>query len=952
MKRQLLTVLILTALLLLAAMTVYAQEPEGGYTILIPLPVPQPVEVPPGVASAEAYTRHSAKAMLERLGQLQGEGRVDGFELLLDEHAIRVAATDPEELRDLDRDEPVLSVDEGGLACAVKGAKAVEDVLEAARHTEMVPAIPQATNPSIVVYYSGNYGHVWGQTGPDTPVQMVLKDASGVLKATDTVTSTSYGTYSFYPDWQTCLGYDWYPEPGDTVEVTAAGNPVSAEVAEISAVPDPAAGVVSGQTTPGRSVEIVGDSTATDCEYTGYSAEVTSDATGHFSATIDGGFDRSVSPAVYVYDTNENATYTYFYPPRIELDDGGNPSGHMRPEVSYTAALIRGESPVATFSGMTGEWGEYGGSFGETAQAGDVIEISGGGQVISTTFFTLNDLTVDREQDRIRGNVGGLAASRWMRVSMRRPLHACTYDTSCATDVVAGDGGFAFDFGGEDFDLQRGDEGSLTVFDEEGNSQALRDRLVVPVVEVVPYDDNVEGYWREPGVVVTTTLRDSDGAVQGRDSDTTSSYDGGFRTYFWSVSFEPGDRVDVSDGTYTLTVSSVPTLTTYLDAAGNTVSGEGPEGSVLALQPYQFRSEASYDGWTNWLCYTDTVSGSVYGVDLGSQFEARARDYAIARYTTSEGHRVSSRSYAFTVDVEAGGDRVHGYTPAPGTDVVVELWRGGSARGVFTATSSSSGSYSGSLQNGTPVTISQGDTVTVKADGIPTYSLSIPELTAEEDPVRNEVAGRAPAQATVKVELNQPVTWYDWGVLTAADADGGYVADFDGVYYWDCTEAEVGACTRPKATYYNDEGHSVYVWGAEPAPVAADGYEPDGVYTEAVPYEGIQSHSFHAVTDTDWISFTVGATDVGRPYYLETRNLGLNANTEMELYDTDSTTLLASDTRFSPAASEIVWTPNTTGTYYVAVSPRWSNNAVDCGSTYDFVIGRHRVYLPLVMRGR
>jgi hypothetical protein len=276
----------------------------------------------------------------------------------------------------------------------------------------------------------------------------------------------------------------------------------------------------------------------------------------------------------------------------------------------------------------------------------------------------------------------------------------------------------------------------------------------------------------------------------------------------------------------------------------------------------------------------------------------------------------------------------------------MELWRAGSVQAVITTTSSNRGYYYGSLGSGVPVTITQGDTVTVKAKGIVTYNLPIPELTVQEYPAHNQIRGRAPAGATVDVYLSQSGSYGRWEVRTVADAGGNYIADFG-----ECTEGEVGACTRPKATYYNDEGHTTCIWGPDAPPVLADAYEPDDAYTTARPYVGIQSHTFHDYYDVDWITFTVTADDVGTLHTLKTVNLGLNANTMLYLYDTDGTTLLESDTSYQPKASEIAWTPPAMGTYYVKVEPysQWGDT-VDCGSTYDFLIAQYRVYLPIAMK--
>jgi hypothetical protein len=186
--------------------------------------------------------------------------------------------------------------------------------------------------------------------------------------------------------------------------------------------------------------------------------------------------------------------------------------------------------------------------------------------------------------------------------------------------------------------------------------------------------------------------------------------------------------------------------------------------------------------------------------------------------------------------------------------------------------------------------------------------------------------------------------------LVTVDAAGDYVATFDGIYNSDCDKADVGACTQPEVTYYNPDGHSVWIEGTVPPNVSADAYENDDVYTDASGYTGLQSHTFHAWDDVDWISFTVSSEDLGSAYYLQTTNLGPNANTELYLYDTDGTSLLASNLNYVPASSQIAWSPTLTGTYYAKVEPYSSSYATECGSTYDFFIARHRVFLPLVMR--
>ena len=953
MNTRRLAILVLVTLLLLQAVTVSAQEPGNHQTRLLLLPVPPPDALRYGAATVEVYTRRAAQPLLERLAHLRRRGEIEDFELLPDHHAVRVTTTEAASLRGLDGADAILAADEAGITCAADGARATEDRLEAARILQAAPANASETNPSIGVYRTESTAQVYGYTDPNTGVRMVLRDRAGAVKAVERTQSSSSGLYVFYPLWETCRGFAWSLWPGETVEVTAAGRTVRTMVADVRAVPRPENNTVTGTTAPHRTVQATADQTATDCG--GNSAETataTSGADGDFTITLDHGFDRSVKVTVRVFDANQNSTTTSWHSPRIVLDHDGDTSGYLQPNVAYTAALVRGGSTVATFGGTTGPWGSYDGSFPQAVEPGDVIQVSGGGQVVSTTFVGLTDLIFDTAGDRITGNLGAAAAGRTLKVSMRHDERACDRGGPCVVETVAGNGDFTMDLGARGFDLQRGDDGYPRVFDDEGNVQRIVGHLIVPVLTLKVRESGVEGYWREPGAALTMTLRDAGGAVKDTETVTAGSYDGRIWGHFWGTTMEPGDSVKVSDGTHALSVASVPDLTATLDAAADAVSGAGPDGSALTVRLDDFIVDPGYLRWTERLCRTSTPSGGTYSAAFGGALDVKARDRVDVYHTTREGHGTRVRSYAFAVDAEKGGSSVDGFTPAPDMEVYVELRRRGSVHASFTTRSSGEGEYGGSLENGAPAVISEGDIVWVEPEGMVPYELSIPELTVEQDPARNEIEGRAPPYGDLRVALTQTGNADAWGALTTADGHGDYAVGFDGVYLRGCTEADVGLCTQPRTTYYNDGGHSVSVRGPEPADVSADALEPDDVFTDATPYAGVQSHTFHAEADTDWIRFSVAPGDVGSPTYVQTTNLGPNANTGVWLYSVEGGELveLASDVVSETNRSKIVWTPGESGTYYARVEPLGEGTTVVCGATYDFLITRHRVYLPLLMR--
>ena len=215
---------------------------------------------------------------------------------------------------------------------------------------------------------------------------------------------------------------------------------------------------------------------------------------------------------------------------------------------------------------------------------------------------------------------------------------------------------------------------------------------------------------------------------------------------------------------------------------------------------------------------TTTVSGGTYNAEF-TDWSLKGQDYATVRYFEAEGHRIETRSYAFTVEAQKGSNRVQGYTPAPNTRVEIELRRGGGVQATAIVTSTERMQYNVFL---TGETIMQGDIVRVTPTGLTTYDLGIPELTTEEEPTNNRVVGQAPSDTILEVTLIQPATYDSWQTLTTSDADGDYVASFDEVYDWGCEEADVGACTQPRVNYHNPDGHSVWLEGAEPPAVSAD----------------------------------------------------------------------------------------------------------------------------------
>jgi hypothetical protein len=135
----------------------------------------------------------------------------------------------------------------------------------------------------------------------------------------------------------------------------------------------------------------------------------------------------------------------------------------------------------------------------------------------------------------------------------------------------------------------------------------------------------------------------------------------------------------------------------------------------------------------------------------------------------------------------------------------------------------------------------------------------------------------------------------------------------------------VNATALPEAA----QSYSLVFPGACNASVAPDDYEPDDHYWEANwisaggrlrQPEEVQHHNHHDADEQDWVRFNATA---GYQYTLLTSNLEPNADTVLELYDVDGTTLLEQNDDYPGGglASRSIWVCPTSGTYFARVAP-------------------------------
>jgi len=115
-------------------------------------------------------------------------------------------------------------------------------------------------------------------------------------------------------------------------------------------------------------------------------------------------------------------------------------------------------------------------------------------------------------------------------------------------------------------------------------------------------------------------------------------------------------------------------------------------------------------------------------------------------------------------------------------------------------------------------------------------------------------------------------------------------------------------------------GHEYSLVVSERIVSSKDTYEDDDVQTDAKPIyvDRVQEHNFYD-DGSDWLYFD--ATKDAN-YTIETENIGVDANTELVLYDMDGVTELMRDNNSSNGSnggSLLGWKAPTTGRYYIDV---------------------------------
>jgi len=922
----------------------------------------------PGEAKelAEQITFKQYLRLLPQLEQWKQDGVIGSYEFKPDLQSVSVEVLNVEQFTQLSKTEGIASIlplGEDPSVCAVASGreftKQLGRISQASAflnpEASLFSSDIQATDPSIEIswYEEDGWGYISGKTSPNTSVNLqVIRGGAPIV--TKTKTSDSNGYYYFFPSYLGCPTntYDFALMQSDIVEVSAGGRTVRTEVVALSAWLDPVTNQLSGVTAPGRQVkvEIIQSNLQNPCEWTDL-APLTGTAAGDGRFTISTpDINRTADAQILAMDSNGNGIYKWVSAFSIHVYPRWNETDFsIKPNTSFTTIHKRGSSVLETATGTSysNGWGYV--HFSNSFRAGDVIEVSSDGANMQYTIAGLSNVNINPDTNRISGVTAPAA-----RVSIHFSKSSldyytsviptsCRYSGSCSAQISDGTGNFniaAF------LDLVRGDSVYIYLYDDQGNYQATS-QLYVPAISLNPGTNNLDILWSETVNSLTVRHLNSGGTQKSSHVFYSNYYD---PVYYGSLSevVEAGDRIEVSDGlrTETLTVpASLPTA--RLSSATGRLSGTSPTGSDYWIaRVYDFQSPLySING-----CLERSGGGSfdipLWGIQVGGG------DETVIYFRLSDGHYLSLYRRAFRVFHWYANYGVGVSAETPGTSITARLRRGSSDIATITDNSNRWGYRY--LDFGVPT--QNGDQIVVNTGDGNSYILNVRELSANLDPSGNRIYGKGPANQLVWVYLRRYISYsgaFSLIQATSVGSDGNYSVNYNNQYLsyrGTCELASVGhRCASASLYYYDSGGHGLGYWGPTPPPPPADSYENDNSIGTAKPYLGVQTHTFDVESDEDWVSFTVPQNDVDNRirYRIQTFNRGYSTYTTIELFRADGTYLLTGYDE-----DGITWQPDAAGTYYVRISPWSASSAQYCDAYYDLLIlpVRAELFLPLIRR--
>ncbi len=927
---------------------------EGEYLLSLPMPDLRGIEMPllRNRSEAERYALNllekEAAPLLNELQALKDRGQVGDFKLIPEQQAVLVqsAETDSKSaLSQFSGVEEVTSTKED-YTCGIGSFAALQDQIYSISRTQdfWKDFERKPTQTEIFVVYSDGYdwGYIFGYTIPSVEVTLRVMRGGKLLGVEQTMTSTPEGDFAFFPDYHDCDGFNWLLQAGDVVEITAAGKTTSTTVINSNFWVDPISNQVTGITAPGKSIEINLEAPqANFCSINEFVKNTISDGTGNFNIDFSDQVDFNNASSAMIIVSGDNGHSIINFRSAFGMDVGVNSNYinfTLKPNTAYTVNIKRSDVVISSFSGTTGFDGDDEVYSSEKLQAGDIITVQGGGRTLTFTVAAFSEpyLDVSTHQLTAKTEAGRkISASFYNRDGPWGYLqNSCPSSPNCASAIADNSGAFTLYSSRV---LFRGDYVDLSIYDKDGNSQNHWN-LTSSAIIAVAGNSFLRGFWGSPDTELTIIIKNSSNEEK-LNYKLEFSNSVSYQINFSPITLDVGDIITVTDGVHTETMT-VPDVHVELNKETDQLIIDAPNGNaVINFWDDNPRENTSAEMCSEWQIINDGIS--LQYDDVSSQ------DSALVTFRAADGHYTYKQVHAASLNATYKG-YIYGYTMKPNQNMEVNLLDGSTLLETKPGKSSSYGYYEFDFDND----LVAGNLIQVIADT--TEEMIIPTITINRDMAENRLFGNSPPDQPLFLRLENR-SLYDWDDIAkkvTADASGNFSVRFAGDFFYSCNLATVGGeCVDVDYEYFDDEEFEYHGYADFSIDLSADEYEDDNSVESAKNYSGYQKHTFHEGDTQDWIKLMVNPADVGKPYYLMTTNLGRTMDTVLTLYDSDGITELASDDdggyRY---ASQIYWTPEKSGVFYVLVEPGNPKYLDNCGASYDFFIARSKIWLPLIAR--
>jgi hypothetical protein len=627
-------------------------------------------------------------------------------------------------------------------------------------------------------------------------------------------------------------------QPGDVISLTQSGASVTLTVPALKALVDAGNDQVYGAAPANRSVTAYLYATTTDSGPYTQTANV--DAHGVYTAAYTGAFDVRPRDSGYVAysEAPGRATYVRCVAPFLRAQiNGSEISGLAAPLswVNLTVADATGQ-PYAYRDGYSTADGSFGDTYssywGIKLRPGDRITATSAGQTFTMRVLTLN-VQADLGAQTVMGDAPANQAVEVQRFS--GPLccagNSFWYESPAekTTVTATAEGRFTAALA-----LARPNYGAALVVDPDGYQTYARFAVPYLAVRMGGY-----AYWRpelltgqiaDVATPMTVALQGPSGYFKDVRSVMAAS-DGYFSDYGnSSLALDSGDVITVSTAQSLQVTLQLPPLTGQIDPVTDIVSGTAPPGARLALTLYSYAlttyptpypTATPYipgGGGGGSIAYTVSVTASARGdylVNLHGVVDLYNYSSGEISLITPDGHAVTrilslgrredcdyrprmiyvGGNLADFGPTSIGCDRAaHGIVrlrDAAGrlkAEQILPVWNYYSLEVYF---------YTGAE----PVAIAPGDSVEVEwstppmppleptvtprptstpyafqAAGDHFFTVVVPTLTVQLNPAANALSGKAPAGATVALDLYREYG-YVLNYTATVDAQGHYTVD-------------------------------------------------------------------------------------------------------------------------------------------------------------------------------